>query len=201
MPSRTKENLPGYVGIKYEARCSAAAQPEACVALQPLFHAEGERLARYGMTPANGGNMSVRLESGFAVTASGCHLSDIEPDEVVWVEDCDLTTQQVRYQGPRQPTSEAMLHHQILVARPASHAVVHAHDEVATSTELAGLVPETVREEPYGTLALAELACATFGADQSIIVLRNHGYVAVGADLSSVVDQIVAMHERLLQHR
>lgn len=197
----TKEILPGYVGVKYTAHCSGAAQPEACVRLQPVFRAEGQRLARYGMAPANGGNMSVRLASGFAVTASECHLSDIEPDEVVWVESCDLATQQVHYQGPRLPTSEAMLHHRILEARPECDAVVHAHDQLATSTELAGLVPETVREEPYGTLALAELACTTFGTDQRIIVLRNHGYVAVGADLPGVVDLIVAMHERLLQRR
>jgi hypothetical protein len=70
---------------------------------------------------------------------------------------------------------------------------------VATSTTAAGLVPESAREEPYGTLALARIAIDTFRRDRSIILLRNHGYVATGGSLEAVTNTIVALHLRLLE--
>ena len=196
---RAKPLLPGYVGIKYQAVCCGAGLTPACRTLYPQFRAQGQRLARYGMAPANGGNMSVRLADGFLLTASGSQLGDLDPEDIVWVHGCSIARQCTQYTGARLPSSEAMLHQWVLHQRWRSGCVVHAHDEVATSTALCGLIPETVREEPYGTIALARLAVATLSGERRIIVLRNHGYVAVGANLEQTIDLIVAMHERLLR--
>jgi ribulose-5-phosphate 4-epimerase/fuculose-1-phosphate aldolase len=190
--------LPGYEGVKFRAVRQDVAASSECRALYRLFREQGKRLGGYGMSPANGGNMSVRLECGFAITSSGCNLGCISRDDLVWVHRCDADREEVHYSGRRLPSSESILHDMIYTARGNFGSVVHAHDAVATSTPLAGLVPETAREEPYGTVALARIAVETFRADRRIIVLRNHGYVAIGASIDAAVDTIVAMHLRLL---
>ena len=136
------------------------------------------------------GNMSVRLEEGFAITSSGCNLDRIERNDIVRVDRCDPDHEVVHYTGPRLPSSESILHYMVYRARVESRCVIHAHDPVATSTRLAGLVPETAREEPYGTVALARIAIETFRRNRQIIVLRNHGYVATGDSLEAVADAI-----------
>jgi len=150
------------------------------------------------MAPLNGGNMSVRLGDGFVVTASGSNLGVLEPDELVYVDRADPGTGEVDYRGGRLPSSEAIMHAMVLAARPEASAVVHAHDPAVTPEAMvrAGMVI-TDREEPYGTVALAERALEAFARARDIIVLENHGYVCVGATLEAVVDRIVATHLRL----
>ena len=123
----------------------------------------------------------------------------VEPGELVYVDSCDERAGVVRYRGPALPSSEAILHQLVLRARPQAGAVVHAHDPVATREALLReRLAETPREEPYGTVALAQLAIAAFRGAERIIVLKNHGYVCVGAELEEAVDIIVATHLRLL---
>jgi hypothetical protein len=62
-----RRTLPRYVGVKFDAVCRNETQAQECAELYPLFLKQGQRLARYGMTPANGGNMSVRFQGGFAI--------------------------------------------------------------------------------------------------------------------------------------
>jgi L-fuculose-phosphate aldolase len=193
-----RRTLPGYEGVKFRAVLHGGAAPSECRDLYPRIREQGRRLGGHGMTPANGGNMSVRLARGFAITSSGCNLDRISPDDLVWVHRCDVDREEVHYSGRRLPSSESILHDVIYRARGKIGSVVHAHDALATSTSLAGLVPETAREEPYGTIALARIAVETFRRDRRIIVLRNHGYVAIGASIEAAVDTIVAMHFRLL---
>ncbi len=195
-----KRILDGYVGVKLEAQCVRTTVPEAVAALYETFRTSGERLAGYGMTPANGGNMSARLENGFVVTASGCNLAIIEPNELIWVQKCNVNRQTVHYCGPIKPSSESILHYLVLEARPDAGAVLHAHDPIATREAIVsdGLT-ETAREEPYGTIELAELAIEAFGRNEEIIVLRNHGYVCAANDMKEAVDRIIATHLRLME--
>ena len=199
MEDEKRRRLPGYVGVKFDAVCRDDAQARECADLHPLFLEQGRKLGRYGMAPANGGNMSIRLQQGFAITSSGCNLDGIEPDDIVWVHACDPDREEVHYEGPRLPSSESILHHLVLKARPDAGAVVHAHDPVATREAVTsnGLT-ETAREEPYGTIELAELAIEAFGRNQEIIVLRNHGYVCAASTMTEATDRIVATHLRLL---
>lgn len=199
MGNERRRTLPGYVGVKFKALCRDDTQPRDCADLYPLFLEQGRKLNRYDMAPANGGNMSIRLRRGFAVTSSGCNLADIEPDDIVWVHSCHPDREEVQYEGSRLPSSESILHHMIYEARSDSRCVIHAHDPVATSTTLADAVPESSREEPYGTLALARIAVETFRSDRRVILLRNHGYVATGECLEAVANAIVELHLRLLE--
>jgi ribulose-5-phosphate 4-epimerase/fuculose-1-phosphate aldolase len=91
------------------------------------------------------------------------------------------------------------MHGLIYASRPEAGAIVHAHDPQATREALAaaGLI-ETEQEEPYGTVALARRAIEALGRNESVVALRNHGYVSAGPDLATVIDQIVATHLRLV---
>jgi len=150
------------------------------------------------MTPANGGNLSQRQDAAMIITTSGCNLGSIEEDELALVSACSLEDQAVTFAGPNKPSSEAMLHWLIYQDFLGAGAVVHAHDELATAPDLSRGLPETPREEPYGTVALARLAAEAFHRGSDIIVLRNHGYVASGPDLSQTVETVVRMHLKLM---
>jgi L-fuculose-phosphate aldolase len=163
------------------------------------------------MTPANAGNLSVRFGDGFFISASGSNLGCIEKTELALVERCDVKAEHVLYHGTLEPSSESIMHWLIYRDRPEAQAIIHAHDEYATRPELlAGKVEESEREEPveesereepYGTIELARMAIATFGRAERIIVLKNHGYVAIGPDLDRTCDLVVKTHQRLLGRR
>ncbi len=191
--------LEGYVGVKFEHQRVALPPPAGLAGARPHFVLSGKVLASHGMAPLNGGNMSLRLGAGFAVTASGSNLGIIQPDELVYVDSADPGAGPVRYRGPRLPSSEAIMHGMVLAARPAANAVVHAHDPAVTREAMvrAGMVI-TSREEPYGTVALAERAIEAFASGEDLIVLENHGYVCAGASLEAVIDRIVGAHLRLV---
>ena len=194
-----KQLLEGYVGVKFLSERVPGPLPAALAALYPRFQRAGQRLDAHGMAPANGGNMSLRLGQGLVVTASGSNLGILEPDELAWVESADAERELVRHRGGALPSSEAIMHWLVLQARPQAQAVVHAHDPLATRQALLQeRLPETLREEPYGTVALARLAIRAFGREQPIIVLREHGYVCAGPSLEAVIDIIVGTHLRLL---
>lgn len=195
----TREILDGYVGVKFTPQRLSDRQPAWCLERIPEFKDNADRLREHGMTPKNGGNMSVRGAEGFAITASGCNLGIMEPGEVIYVRDCALNEKTVRYEGPLEPSSESFLHHLIYRSRPEARAVVHAHDPATADAPLGADLEETPREEPYGTVELARLAIETFQEDRTVIVLRNHGYVAMGRSLTEVVDTILAVHKRLLE--
>jgi ribulose-5-phosphate 4-epimerase/fuculose-1-phosphate aldolase len=97
------------------------------------------------------------------------------------------------------PSSETFLHGLIYKENDSIQAVIHAHDEVATSINLNGILDETEREEPYGTVELALLALNTFKKGNNIFILKNHGYVAVGHSLTKVTNSIIAIHNKLMQ--
>jgi len=64
---------------------------------------------------------------------------------------------------------------------------------------LAGQVEESKREEPYGTIELARMAIETFQRAERIIVLKNHGYIAIGPDLDRTCGLVVETHLMLLE--
>jgi L-fuculose-phosphate aldolase len=191
--------LDGYIGVKFKAQCSSETRPIECRRYIPAFKENGQRLLDSHMAPANGGNMSTRWERGFFITASGCNLGYIDDDEIIYVEDFSLEDRVVKYRGSRLPSSETFLHGLLYRENRDIASVVHAHDQATALMNLSEILDETEREEPYGTVELAGLCLKTFGKGSDIIVLKNHGYVAVGSSLEQAADIIICMHNRLLR--
>ena len=194
-----KSILDGYTGIKFQAECISSKLPFRCIQCISSFKENGKILFDNDMAPANGGNMSLRYEKGFLITASECNLGYIEDDEITYVEEYSLKDKVVKYRGKRPPSSETFLHGLLFEDKRDILAIIHAHDKVATSMDLTGVIHETEREEPYWTIELAELCLKTFRKGNDIIVLKNHGYVAAGSSLTGTTEVIVKMHEYLIQ--
>ena len=192
-----KEVLDGYIGVKFEATQLDTETPAGTRDLFPLFKRNAQRLKEFGMTPRNGGNMSVKAGRGLTITSSGSNLGSLEEDEIVFVASCSIESGTVAYLGSRRPSSETFMHYLVYECRSDAAAVVHAHDP-ATAAIPIRKIRETAREEPYGTLALARIACGTFSKHENIIVLKNHGYVAIGQSLTAATDLVVTTHLRLV---
>jgi ribulose-5-phosphate 4-epimerase/fuculose-1-phosphate aldolase len=193
-----KELMEDYVGVKFETlRMGSEIRPD-LKDVFPHFSRNGQRLRRFGMTPKNAGNMSVRAADGMVITASGANLGSIEDREIVYVQRCSVEDRMVEYVGQSLPSSETFMHFLVYRSRSEARAIVHAHDPATSALEEHD-VKETAREEPYGTLELARIACETFSKKERIIVLKNHGYVAIGDTLSQAVDRIIEVHVRLIQ--
>ena len=197
-----RQLLEGYVGVKFQPiQRSGKLRPEVAD-LYVVFKRTCDRLKAHDMTPANAGNLSIRFGDGFFISASGANLGSIEEKELIFVERCDVKAECVVYHGPMEPSSESIMHWLIYRNRPKAQAIIHAHDECATRPKLpVGVVEESKREEPYGTVELAHMAIATFQRAERIIVLRNHWYMAIGPDLDRTCDLVVDTHLKLLGKR
>jgi methylthioribulose-1-phosphate dehydratase len=87
--------------------------------------AVGRRLDARGWAPATAGNYSVRLDDGFAVTASGWHKGRLSDDGVLRL---DVDGHVV---GSGRPSAETHLHLSIYRQFPAAGAVLHGHSPQA----------------------------------------------------------------------
>lgn len=158
------------------------------------------RASALGLLRSTCGNISARVEEGrFAISGSGSYLGNLQPSDIAYVGVDDPT----RRSGAR-PSSETPMHRAIYLARPEIGAVLHFQSLAATTLACAqtwevdlNLIPEYpvyVRDTvavPYftpGTDALAEaVGQAVLGNEARIVVMRNHGQIALGGDLNEAL--------------
>ncbi len=145
-----------------------------------------------GLVPNKSGNVSCRVEDGFAITPAGIPYRELLPAHIVTLP-LDAT---VAATQPR-PSSEWRMHAAIYRARPDVMAIVHTHSPGATALASAGrgippfhymiaLAGGDVRCMPYATFGTAELAdSAVRGLEgRRACLLGNHGVMAVGNTLA-----------------
>ncbi len=153
----------------------------------------GRLLYEKSLVVSTEGNLSVRLEENkFLLTPAGRCKGRLRPDEMVTVDGAGRPLA-----GRDRPSTEAAAHLAIYRARPDVAAIVHAHPPTATGFAVAGVplagcvLPEvivTMGEVPLapyaapGGEALAETA-AQAARGHDAFLLKNHGAVALGADL------------------
>jgi methylthioribulose-1-phosphate dehydratase len=87
--------------------------------------AVGRRLDARGWAPATAGNYSVRLDDGFAVTASGWHKGRLSDEGVLRLDAHGHVV------GAGRPSAETHLHLSIYRQFPAAGAVLHGHSPQA----------------------------------------------------------------------
>ncbi|MFO0974637.1 MAG: class II aldolase/adducin family protein [Phycisphaerae bacterium] len=152
------------------------------------------RMHARGYVAASDGNLSCRAPgNAILVTASGTHLGELTPDDIVRVSPDGRVTA-----GTRRPSSELPLHLEVYRRRADVQAVVHAHPPTATAFTFAGVsmaecvIPEvvltlgTIPTAPYATPGSAE-GPAAIGAlivEHDAVLLERHGSVTVGRSLS-----------------
>lgn len=153
---------------------------ETCLAMNAL-----------GINQGTSGNVSVRTDEGFLITASGVPYAKMKPEQVV---EMDLDG---GYRGPYLPSSEWRMHLDIFKARPEAQAIVHTHSIYATALAcLRRDVPafhymigitggSSLRVSDYaefGTQALSDTMLRAL-AGRNACLLANHGQIAFGPNL------------------
>lgn len=148
----------------------------------------GDRMYKKGFTAANEGNISCRVsENEVLCTPTMQSKGFLKPDDICLI---DMHGNQIA--GHKKRSTEALLHLEIMKARPDVNSVVHCHPPHATAFAVArepiphGIHPEvelflgevpTARYETPGGEALAETVLP-FVHDSNVVVLANHGTVS-----------------------
>jgi len=134
----------------------------------------------------NNGNFSLRCTKGFFISSGGSGLGHLKEDDVVLVKDYDAATNTVLAQGPKEPSSESIMHYLIYQRFPETGAILHVHDPELLEKD----ITTTGKEAPYGTPEIAELALKALNKS-SIINLKAHGTVCIGTTLEECLGKIL----------
>ena len=148
-----------------------------------------------GINRGTSGNVSARVDGGFLVTPSGIGYGDCTPADIVRMA-MDGTAE-----GKHEPSTEWLLHRDLLATRPKTNAVLHAHPPFATALACLGRgIPafhymvaiaggRDIRCAPYATPGSGELSQAALEAleGRDACLLANHGMVALGRSLKAAL--------------
>ncbi len=177
----------------------------------------GNELLRRGLTVYTAGNISVRTGDGggFYIKPSSTPYPEIRPESLVVVD------WEGRVVEGGTPSIEHNLHRLVYLARPDIKAIVHTHSQYATtlaSIKLRQGIPATLGEVahyiggsidlaaygPAGSIELAHNAVDCLGKTRRGILLKNHGALAGGKNLSQALDlaELIerSAHSMILAH-
>lgn len=163
------------------------------------------KMWQLGWVAANDGNVSAKLPDGtFFATPTGISKSFITPEKLVHIDkDGNVLDGLEGY----RPSSEIKMHLRCYAEREDVGSVLHAHPPVATGYAVAnipldeysmietvlaiGSVPVT----PYGTPSTNEVpeAIAPYLGEHDVMLLQNHGALAVGADVLTAYYRMEAL--------
>lgn len=155
------------------------------------------------------GNASVRHPAGgMWITPTGIPADQLEPHQIVWVNDDGRST------GPWRPSSEWHFHLALYHHRSDITAIVHCHAPAATAlachrleippfhymiAEFGGTTVRCARYARFGTEALAEGILEAL-AERNSCLLANHGLVATGENLAQALHRAEALETLCQQY-
>ena len=153
------------------------------------------RMNAEGLNRGTSGNVSVRTDEGFLLTASGVPYAKMKPAHVV---EMDLDGQ---YSGDYLPSTEWRMHLDIYRARPEAKAIVHVHSTWATALSclrkdipafhyMIGVTGGTsLRVSGYAEFGTQELSDTMLNAmeDRNSCLLANHGQICFGPNLDKAL--------------
>lgn len=120
------------------------------------------------------------------------------PADFVTVDRSDRETKTVYARGARDPSSESMMHFEIYLRRDDVGAIFHGHDrEITAAASQLGL-PETSREEPFGTTGLLAQVLDILG-EERFLVMKNHGFLSFGRTMDEAGQRALAVKNRISQ--
>ncbi|OGC09777.1 hypothetical protein A2246_00205 [candidate division WOR-1 bacterium RIFOXYA2_FULL_37_7] len=138
------------------------------------------------------GNLSFRLKDNkdeFIITASGMKEPS-SADSFIKVSLVDLKKKEVYAHGKNPPSSESMFHFMIYKKRQDINAIFHGHCEEMLKNCNKLKLPCTEKEEPYGTIELANGILEVLD-NHSFLIIKNHGFISLGKDMDSAGNQAI----------
>ncbi|MDR3629647.1 MAG: class II aldolase/adducin family protein [Desulfocapsaceae bacterium] len=192
-----------YTGVKF-----------ACLSEGATFEFD-ERLARLnswafvlaglGLTPVHAagayGNQSYRTgPASLVITKSGMIPEEaLRAENFVLIEGFDEQLLTFRTRGPAEPSSESILHYAVYREFAHAGAIMHGHSGLLERHAEALSIPVTACFLPYGTEELADSAIDLLqAAGTDFIILKNHGFVAVGGDIDTAGRLVLEYCQRLI---
>ncbi|UCH10731.1 MAG: class II aldolase/adducin family protein [Fidelibacterota bacterium] len=185
-----------YTGIKFRT----VFKGREVLDLEPLADLGSwcRRLAEAGLAPSgaegSAGNLSFRHGDGFVITATGVNLQHVEEGDFTEVLEADRRKLTVVVRGPKEPSSESLMHSFIYEHRQEIQAVFHGHDELILRYGARLGLGVTELAQPYGTPALVEEVGKVL-ARHTYLVLRGHGFVALGDTMEAAGHEALRWHE------
>jgi len=153
-----------------------------------------------GLMPCHGsgsfGNLSFRAgKEAFIITASG--FKDPSSDNsFVTVSSIDLEKKIVYAHGKKQPSSESMLHYMIYRERKDVNAVFHGHCEKILNNVDKLDMPSTLKEQPYGTIELAQSVLDVMGKN-NFLIIKDHGFISLGENMDKAGESALKVLRKL----
>jgi len=157
-----------------------------------------------GLMISNDGNISVRMPDGhILITPSGVCKGRINPEDLLII-DIEGRLIKTAADPSMKPTSEQPMHLEVYRRRPDVRAVIHTHlifanalviskgeirmDVIPEAAVSFGSIPVTgyaLPSSPQNAEAIRELIGA-----HDVIMIRNHGCLAVGHDLDQALIRV-----------
>jgi L-fuculose-phosphate aldolase len=148
------------------------------------------RLKQRGLTSATGGNLSYRVGDDMWISPTGCVLDELEVND--WVKVSLVTGEP--YPHMFEPSSEVVLHREVFQARPDVLSIMHSHPPHVIALSLSRIEIQPIGSEapislgeripivPYEipTSPWLGRAVAQYAKDFNVMVIENHGLVALG---------------------
>lgn len=153
------------------------------------------------------GNISARKpeRETFWITPSGVFKPEVKDEELI---KCDLKGNTL--EGDLKPSSETPMHIAVYRVRPEVNAIIHAHTPLSVGLSLAEVNIKAITPEAAILFGEAEVPILPFRmsgtealADQvkrhiethDVLILGNHGAIAVGKNLKEAYSRIEALEE------
>ena len=153
----------------------------------------GKRLLKEGLVKGTWGNISIRLDDAYMViTPSGLDYENLTAEDMVVVN-----YHNYHYEGKHKPSSELKLHGEIYKTRKKVNAVIHTHQQNASTVaaarreippildDMAQILGPSVRVADYALPGTKKIVKATIKAlkGRNAALMANHGAVVVGSNL------------------
>ncbi len=147
----------------------------------------------------SGGNVSIKKETLIYMTPTGSILGFLKEEDIAIV---DMDGNIIK----GKPTSEINMHLNLYKKRKDINAIVHTHSIYSTALSIVDkkielLTPEAeifIKEigyVPYLKAGSIELANEVSKRNEDVIVLKNHGIVCVGKNLTEAYLKTEVMEE------
>ncbi len=159
-----------------------------------------------GLTTSTGGNCSCRIGEYMTITPSGKDKRSLKAEDIALL---DINSGKVIGTSPKL-SIETEMHRRIYLKRSDINAVVHSHPvysclfsaseediNISLIAESWYLLGDRMKKVPYalmGTELLAE-SVADYSATADVLLLENHGAVALGRTLLEAFDRLECLEQ------
>ena len=161
--------------------------------------------SQLGLTPVHPegayGNQSYRTSTNsFIITKSGMTPeAQLQIDNYCEIVAYNNTTNTFSTNGHATPSSECYLHNEIYSSFPEISVILHGHSSLLNDYINELNIPETTQFHDYGTIELAQSALELAKEGFLFFMLKNHGFVAIGATIQDTGAMVLDYYGQLIK--